>query len=220
MFLTIAFDVVIVALLLYRQRRIRPVPRAMHLRLPIFLAALGLVEVLDYTHGHQVTAGALWLVLGATVVGAAVLGFVRALTVHLWESNNWVVRQGTWVTMGLWVLSLALHLTSGFGATQLGSGGLESSSFLLYLALTLGVQAYVVHVRATPMWRALGPEAGQRLRINFGAGPGSGGFFAGFGDFGGTGGPFGPSPERNPHAADPTVIDVDVVDDDDPTELR
>jgi hypothetical protein len=224
MFLTIAFNVVIAALILYRQRRIRPVPRALHLRLPIFLAALGLVEVLDYTHGHHVTTGGLWLVIGATVVGAGVLGFIRALTVKLWESNHWVVRQGTWLTMGLWVLSLAVHLTSGIGAAQVGSAGLESASFLLYLALTLGVQAYVVHVRATPMWQALGPEAGQGFRVNFGAGPGgAGGFFAGFGDFGGagaTGGPFGSSPERNPHANDPSVIDVEVVDEDDPPAVR
>jgi hypothetical protein len=217
MFLTIAFDVILAALILYRQRRIRPVPRTLHLRLPIFLGVLGLIEILDYTGGHQVTAGGLWLLIGVTVVGAGVLGFIRALTVTIWESNHWVVRQGTWLTMGLWVLSLAVHLTSAFGAAQVGSGGLESSSLLLYLALTLGVQAYVVHVRAAPMWRALGPEAGQPFRINFGAGPGGpGSFFAGFGDFGGAGGPFGNSPERNPHANDPTVIDVEVVDDDDP----
>jgi hypothetical protein len=217
MFLTIAFDVVLAALILYRQRRIRPVPRTLHLRLPIFLGVLGLIEILDYTDGHQVTAGGLWLVIGVTVVAAGLLGFIRALTVNIWESNHWVVRQGTWLTMGLWVLSLAVHLTSAFGAAQVGSGGLESSSLLLYLALTLGVQAYVVHVRAAPMWRALGPEAGQRFGVNFGAGPaGPGSFFAGFGDFGGTGGPFGNSPERNPHANDPSVIDVEVVDDDGP----
>jgi hypothetical protein len=219
MFLTIAFDVLIAALILYRQRRIRPVPRILHLRLPIFLGVLGLVEVLDYTDGHHVTAAALWLMLGITVVGAGVLGFIRALTVTIWESNSWVVRQGTWVTMGLWVLSLALHLTSGFGTAQVGSAGLESSSFLLYLALTLGIQAYVVHVRATPMWRALGPEAGQRIRVNFGAGPaGMSTFFANF-DGSGAGSPFGNPAGRNPHASDPSVIDVEVVDDDDPPAL-
>jgi hypothetical protein len=64
MFLTIAFDVVLAALILYRQRRIRPVPRTLHLRLPIFLGVLGLIEILDYTDGHQVTAGGLWLLIG------------------------------------------------------------------------------------------------------------------------------------------------------------
>jgi hypothetical protein len=216
MFLTIAFDVVFAALILYRQRRIRPVPRALHLRLPYILGAIGIVEVLDYTDGHHVSTSGFWLVVAVTVVGAGVFGVVRALTVTIWESNQWVVRQGTWLTMGLWVLSLALHLSSGFGAAHFGARGLEASSFLLYLALTLGVQAYIVHVRAAPYWNALGPEAGQRFHINFGTGPaGAGSFFSGFGNFDPGGQPFADA-RRN----DPTIIDVDVVEDEDPPELR
>jgi hypothetical protein len=177
------------------------------------------IEVLDYTHGHHVSTGAFWLVVGATVVGAGVLGFLRALTVKLWETNHWIVRQGTWLTMILWVLSLALHLTSGIGAAHLDAAAFEGSSFLLYLALTLAVQAAVVHMRATPMWQALGPDAGPRFQVNFGAGPaGAGSFFANFGNFGNfdtTGQPY-----RDPSYNDPTIIDAEVVEDEDPPELR
>jgi hypothetical protein len=216
MFLTIAFDVIFAALILYRQWRIRPVPRALHLRLPAILGAIGIVEILDYSNGHHVSTGGFWWVVAVTVVGAGVLGVVRALTVKIWEANGWVVRQGTWLTMGLWVLSLALHLSSGVGANHLGASGLEASSFLLYLALTLGVQNYVVHLRAAPRWDALGPEAGRRFQVNFGTGPaGAGGFFSGFGNFGNGGQPFGDF-RRN----DPTIIDAEVVEDDDPPELR
>jgi hypothetical protein len=212
MFWTIAFDVVVVALLLYRQRRIRGVPRTLRLRMPIFLGVIGLIEVLAYTGSHQVSTSGLWLVLGVTVVGAGVLGLVRALTVKIWESNNWIVRQATGLTMILWVLSLVLHLATGIGAGQ-GTANLETESFLLYVALTLGAQAYLVHVRAAPLWRALGPEAGRRLQFTFGNGPaGAGTFFTGFG---GAGGPFGNSPQN-----DPTIIDAEVVEDEDPTELR
>jgi hypothetical protein len=221
--------VVIAALILYRQRRVRPVPRTLHLRLPIVLGVLGVIEVLDYTDGHHVPASGFWLVVGATVIGAGVLGFVRALTVKIWESNNWVVRQGTWLTMILWVLSLALHLTSGIGAAHVNAVNFEASSFLLYLALTLGVQAYVVHMRALPLWRALGPEAGQRFQVNFGTGPaGAGSFFANFGNFGnfgGTGQPYGDPAHHDPTyrdstRSDPTIIDAEVVEDEDPPELR
>ena len=150
MFWTIAFDVVVVALLLFRQRRIRPVPRTLRLRMPIFLGVIGLIEVLAYTGSHHVSSSGLWLVLGVTVVGAAVLGFVRALTVQIWESNHWVVRQATGLTMILWVLSLVLHLAIGSGTGHLATANLETASFLLYVALTLAAQAYVVHVRAAP----------------------------------------------------------------------
>ncbi len=219
MFLTIAFDVVIAALVLYRQRRIRPVPRVLHLRLPFLLGVIGLIEVLDYANGHHISAGGFWLVLGVTVVGAGALGVVRALTVRIWESHGWIVRQGTWLTMALWVVSLALHLPSGFGATRLGAAGLETSSVLLYVALTLAVQASVVHGRATPLWNALGPRAGQRLQVDFGTGPlgGGGGLFAGFGNVGNFGG--AGSGTAGAGRDDPTVIDVEVVDDG-PPELR
>lgn len=189
MFFTIAFDVLVAAFLLYRQRRIRPVPRTLHLRLPIILGAIGIVEVLDYTHGHHVSDRSWLLVAGVTLVGAGLLGLLRAYTVKLWTSNNWVVRQGSWITIVLWVISLALHLITSVGATHIGAANFEASSFLLYLAITFGVQTYVVHMRALPLWTALGPEAGRPFQINFGAGPNNGGsFFAGFGDFGGFGG--------------------------------
>jgi hypothetical protein len=141
---------------------------------------------------------------------------LRALTVKIWESNNWVVRQGTWLTMALWVVSLAVHLGSGIGAAHLNAANFEATSLLLYLALTLGVQAAVVHRRAVPHWNALPPDAGQRLQVNFGTGPaGAGSFFAGFGNFGGAGQPY-----EDPARHDPTIIDVEVVDDEAPPELR
>ena len=162
--------------------------------------------------------------LATLVVGALILGAVRAFTVRVWTSNEWVVRQGTWLTMGLWVLSLALHFVSDVGAAHSGAGNFEASSFLLYLAVTYGVQNYVVHRRARPLWDALGPQAGRGLQINFGQGPGGGGtFFATFGG-GPRGGPgFGPGPAQRTRPSpqdDPTIIDAEVVDDDDgPPEL-
>jgi hypothetical protein len=213
MFFTIALDVVVAALILYRQRRIRPVRRVLHLRLPVVLGVIGLIQVLNSVDGRHVSAGGFWLVLAATVVGAGVLGVLRALTVRIWESNQWIVRQGTWVTMALWVVSLAVHLTSGVGAAHLDAANFEANSFLLYLGLTLGVQAYVVHRRAAPQWDALGPEAGRPLVVTFGAAPGgAGSFFAGFGGAG--------AAYEDPARHDPSIIDVEVVDEEDPPELR
>ena len=215
MFFTIALDVLVAAFILSRQRRIRAVRRVLSLRLPIVLAVIGLINLLSYTDTHHhITTGDWLFVLATFAVGAVVLGAIRAFTVQLWTSNNWIVRQGTWLTMGLWVLSLGLHFVSGAGANYVGAGNLEASSFLLYLGLTYGVQNYVIHRRAVPLWEALGPEAGQRLQVNFGPGPGgTGAFFATF-----RGGQnFGPGPGQHPPgqapANDPTIIDAEVVED-------
>jgi hypothetical protein len=217
-FFSILLDVVVALYILRRQRLIRPVPRALSLRLPVALGVIGLVEVLGYTDTHHVTRYDVAWVIGTLVVGAVLLGALRALTVKIWTSNNWVVRQGTWLTMGLWAVSLALHFVGGVGAHHVGAGNLEASSFLLYLGATYGVQNAVVHRRASPLWDALGPDAGQRLQINFGQGPGGSGAF--FATFRGGGPGFGTVTPNTPRD-DPTIIDAEVVDDDEgPAELR
>jgi hypothetical protein len=241
MFFTITLDVLIAVYVLSRQRRIRPVPRVLSLRLPLIFGIIGLIDVLGYTDNHHVTGRDYAWVLTTLVVGALLLGAVRAFTVKLWSSNNWVVRQGTWLTIGLWVVSLGLHFVSDVGAQHVGAGNFEAASFLLYLAVTYGVQNYVVHRRALPLWDALGPEAGQRLQVNFGQGPGGANtFFAtfrggpgggpgfgpgggpGFGPGGGPGfGPGGGSGTRQQPTYDPTIIDAEVVEDDEgPPELH
>ena len=216
MFFTVALDVLVAAYILSRQRRIRPVPRVLNLRLPVILGVIGLINLLSYTDTHHHITGGDYLFLLATfAVGAVILGAIRALTVQIWTSNNWIVRQGTWLTMGLWVLSLALHF-SGVGAKYVGAGNLEASSFLLYLSVTYAVQNYVIHRRAAPLWDALGPDAGHGLRVTFGQGPGgSGAFFATFRGGGQQG--FGQAPgqhSRPTQTNDPTIIDAEVVDDD------
>src|ERR1019366_6428605 len=222
MFFSITLGVLFALYILSRQRRIRPVPRVLSLRFPIVVGVIGLIDVLSYTTTHHPSHSAYLWVLATFVVGALLLGAVRALTVRIWTSNNWVVRQGTWLTMGLWVVSFALHFVSGGGARDVGAGNLEAASFLLYLAVTYGMQNYVVHRRGVPLWDALGPEAGHRLQVNFGAGPGGSGAF--FNIFGGEGqnsaAGFGRGSQQSPEN-DPTIIDVEVVDDDEgPPQLR
>jgi hypothetical protein len=215
MFFTVALNILLALYVLSRQRRIRVVPRLLGLRFPIVVGVLGLINLLSFSDTHHPSQSDYLWVLGTLVLGGVVLGAVRALTVKIWTSNSWVVRQGTWLTMALWAVSLALHFFGGASG-----GNLEASSFLLYLGVTYGVQNYVVHRRAAPLWEALGPEAGQRLHVNFGQGPGGAGAF--FTTFGGGGQRFGPgfgqagSPQN-----DPTIIDVEVVEDDEePPQLR
>jgi hypothetical protein len=222
MVLSLALGVVVLALVLLRQTRIRPVPRQFVARLPVVLGVIGLFDAVDYAGDHHPTgADDLW-VIGTLAVGAVLLGAARALTVRIWSANQWVVRQGTPVTMALWLVSLAVHFFVDGGGGHKGASGLEQSSFLLYLALTLGVQAYVIHRRAAPLWDQLGPDAGRGLRVTFGAGPGGVQTF--FANFGGGGPGFNnqtqsPGFGRGPEVIDADVIEAEVVDDDDPPGL-
>jgi hypothetical protein len=215
MFLSIALGVLVVIFVLLAQTRVRPVPRLLQARLPIILGVIGLVDFFGYTNDHRVSGNDYAWVFGTLLVGAVLLGAVRALTVRVWATNNWVVRQGTPLTMVLWLVSLAVHFVVDTGAGHANEANLEEASFLLYLGLTLGVQNYVIHRRAVPLWEALGPEAGRRIQVNFTQGPNA--FFTNF-QPGGAGFGGGPGFGRGP-ADDPDIIDAEVVDDDDPPEL-
>jgi uncharacterized membrane protein YvlD (DUF360 family) len=216
---------VVLVLVLLRQVAVRPVPRVLRVTVPVFIGVIGLFELIGYANGHHHIAGSAWAwVFGTLLIGAVGLGIVRGLTVRIWTAGNWVLRQGTAVTMVLWLVSLAVHFAGdAFGAHAHDGSGLVASSFLLYLGLTLGVQAAVVHRRAEPLWAQLGPPAANPFQMNFSQGPGA--FFATFRT--GQGGPAAPAGwgDAGPFGGpadydDPNVIDAEVVEDtDDPPEL-
>jgi hypothetical protein len=170
-----------------------------------------------------------WLwVLGTLAVGALGLGVLRGLSVRVWPGNGWVLRQGNAITMALWLVSLLVHFAGDTEQAHAGASGLEGASFLLYLGVTLCVQYYVVYRRALPLWAQLGPDAGRTLGVQFMQSPGA--FFATFTGPGGFGQGPGPgpgpgraeAPGRASYADDPTIIDAEVVEDDDhgPPELH
>jgi hypothetical protein len=206
MALSYAFGVFVLILVLLRQVRIRPVRRVFRATLPIVLGVIGIFQMSAYAGDHHIAATAWAWVLGSLLIGAVGLGVLRGLTMRVWSSNQWVVRQGTALTMGLWLVTLLAHFAVD-GAT--GTRGLESSSFLLYLGLTIGAQAYVVYRRAQPLWNELGPNAGRPLQVHFGDGPGA--VFTFFSTGGAPPNQWDPGGRHDDH----DVIDVDVVEDDD-----
>jgi hypothetical protein len=206
--------VLVLTLVLLRQIRVVPIRRVYAPRLPLVLGVIGLFAMTSYAGDHHVTSGAWGWVVGTLVVGAIGVGALRGLSMRVWDSNGWVVRQGNVVTMALWLVSLLVYFGGAAGA------GLVGSSFLLYLGLTLAVQRYVLFRRAQPLWARLGPNAGRPLVLNFSQGPGA--FFATFRT--GAPDPSGPAGWGAPPAPyDPNVIDVDVAEDDEdhgPPELH
>jgi len=182
-FFAIALDVVVVAWLLWRQLKVRRVWPRLTLRLAAFLCVIGIIELLSYTGSHHTTGEAVGVLALSFVVGAVVLGALRAVTVKLWRAGPVVLRQGTWVTMALWVVSLGLHFSAGAWLDSLrGQSGLASASLLLWLGITYGVQNAVVHRRAERLLAEAGPidahadVLGGRLWVGQWGGPGPGGW--------------------------------------------
>lgn len=145
----IAIDVLVVAWVLYRQVKVRRVWPRLTLRLPVVLAVIGIVELLTYTASRHVSGTVAGILTLSFVVGAIGLGALRAATVRIWRTEGAVLRQGTWLTIVLWLVSLGLHYgAEGWIDALHGPGGIVSASLLLWLGVTYGVQNAVVHWRA------------------------------------------------------------------------
>lgn len=136
-------DLVLFGLVIYRQVSVRPVRAS---RLWLILAAVGVVELASYGQHNKLAPLAVAALAGSLVVGA-VLGGVRAVTVRIWYRDGVPVRQGTWVTVLLWLVSVGIHL--GAGALLSGpTRTLLEVGTLLYLGVTLGTQQLVIGAQA------------------------------------------------------------------------
>jgi hypothetical protein len=203
-----ALGALVLIFVLLRQVRVVPVPRTFAPRLPVFLGVLGLLTLGSYSGDHHASSGAWVWVLATLVVGAPVLGALRGLAMRVWATQGWVFRQATGVTMALWLVSLLLHVvvdTAGHGD---GVSGLDGSSFLLYLGITLWAQYALVHHRARPLFAQLGPAAARPFGFTTTGGPGV--FFTTFR----TGAP-GPRAGAPDPGRPSDIIDAEVVEDDD-----
>jgi hypothetical protein len=209
MVFSVLLGLVVFAGILLRQVRVRPAPRALSLRAPVFIGLIGLVAMSSYAGSHHVGSAAWAWVVGTMLVGAVGLGILRGLSVRVWATENWVLRQGTGITLALWIVSLAVHFIGDAAGTHASGGaGLEGSSLLLYLGLTLGVQNAIVQRRAQPLWDELGPAASRPIGFGFTQVPG-----AVFTVFGAGGMPPQGSPQPSPYR-DGDIIDAEVVDED------
>ncbi len=138
-----AGEVVSVAILLYvlyQQRQIRVLKTK--LVLPLILAVLGLSSMLGDLKVHPLSASQATVLVGLFVGDAVGLGALRAFTVRLWREGGQIFRQGRWLTLGLWLVGVAVH------EGVLAAAHFDSSSLLLYVGLTLGAQRLVLGARA------------------------------------------------------------------------
>jgi hypothetical protein len=154
----VVIGLVVVGLLLTRQLQARPAKETSSIRIVLILGLIGIFEMKGAIGSHRVTAAPIaWLVL--SLLAGAGMGAVRAATVRIWRAEDgsaW--RQGTVLTAALWIVSLATHLVldavidHSTAITALGT-----SSVLVYLAVTLGVQREIVRWRASRLVPGLDP---------------------------------------------------------------
>jgi hypothetical protein len=96
---------------------------------------------------HVPDAGAVIAAAVGSLVLAAVMGAARAPSERLWRQDGQVWRQGTALTVVLWLLSLGLHL--GYDAVVArGAGGFGDATIMLYFAVSVAAQRVTLSVRA------------------------------------------------------------------------
>jgi hypothetical protein len=138
----------VLALLLWRQLQPRRVREDGALRLTVILLAIGVFQAYPVLSSHPPTTIVLVL-LGAGLVSGAVFGTLRAYTTKLWVQDNEGWRRGTWVTLVLWLVAVGLHFGIDYLSERQGApAGLGSSTIVLYLAVTLGIQRFTTQQRA------------------------------------------------------------------------
>ena len=146
----VVLGLVVLVLILRRQVRVRPVREEARIGILVLLAFLGITSMSRTLHGHHVSHSVV-AVLVASLLVAGVLGGIRGLTVLVWrDPGGQALRQGTAVTIGLWIASIAVHIGADLWLDDLSDiAGLGTSSIMVYLAITWAVQGFVVRERAS-----------------------------------------------------------------------
>lgn len=141
MLMNLAVTGVVLAWLLVRQLSVRPLKERSHLAL--ILVVGGLIGAAEFFGNHRPGPAEVVLPLLSLVVGIG-LAAVRAYTMRLWRQDGEVLRQGTWVTAVLWLVSIGQHLL----VDRLVLAGAGSATLLLYFGVVLGAQRQVLLLRA------------------------------------------------------------------------
>ncbi len=114
----------------------------------VVLLVIGAVEFAGFAQRSHLTALSI-AILGVSFAVGAGLGAVRAFTVRLWVEDGRLLRQGTAITVLLWLVAVGLHLGSDYTVRRAGGpAGAGSASMLLYLGLAFTVQSFVLRHRA------------------------------------------------------------------------
>jgi hypothetical protein len=147
--ISLVIGLAVLALVLVRQLSTRRLSE--NYRLSVILAVIGVVQFVDFLKGHPGNPSGITEAVIGSLVLAAVFGVARAITVRVWRQGGQLLRRGTWVTAGLWVVAVAAHygyddLVAGHITGKNGSN-VGNATVLLYLVISLTVQQFVLLAR-------------------------------------------------------------------------
>ncbi len=144
---SIVVGLVVLVWLLWRQAQVRELRHDRGYLLPLALVAIGVVQIVGYERDHPL-AGAGIALLVLSIVVAAGFAIVRATTVRVWLHDGRLLRQGTGMTIILWLVALAVHLGGDHLIAPHDADRIGSVSLLLYLGVSLAVQRFALGERA------------------------------------------------------------------------
>lgn len=136
--------IVVVAWVIWNQLRPRTVD-ARRLRIAVALGIVGAVQVASTMSDHPASAVALGLLVVGLVIGAG-LGVWRARSAQVWTApDGRVMTQGSRFTAGLWIVGIGAHVGLDLLARAVdpASAPVDGASILLFVAVSIGVQALV-----------------------------------------------------------------------------
>jgi hypothetical protein len=114
--------------------------------IPGILLLLGLescARALPGASGGEIT------LLAVDLVVLLALGVARAASTHLDTRDGYAFQKGTTLTLVLWLVTVAMRIGLGLAGSWLGlTGALTSSSVMLSVGLSIGVQNALVYSRA------------------------------------------------------------------------
>ena len=139
---SIIIGLIVLVFIIYRQRRVRLVRESVSITLPLILAIVGISNFEYYLSSNPLTMTSTISIIVSLLFLAVGMGAIRAFSVRIWRQNGDVFRQATWLTIALWIVSIALHIA----IDQIGNTG--ESTLLIYYAITLFVQRSIVYARA------------------------------------------------------------------------
>ena len=144
---SILIGLAVLAWLLWRQLQVRELRHDRGYLFPLVLCVVGVLQIVDYDRDHPL-AGAGIALLVLSIVAAAAFSIWRATTVRVWLHDGRLLRQGTAVTLVLWLVAIAIHLGGDHLIAPHDAARLGSVSLLLYLGVSLGVQRFALGERA------------------------------------------------------------------------
>jgi hypothetical protein len=143
--LDIVISLAVLVFILYRQWQVRPA-RGTFL-LPIILLVLGFAGFAAGTGNGRLTSEHVAILVALLAGDAIGLGVLRAWTVRLWRQDATFLRQGTWLTIGLWLVGVAIHEVVDILVD------LPAGSLLIYFGVTLAAQQLVIQARVSRLER-------------------------------------------------------------------